>query len=285
MTQTTLKTPATTIIGQSLAGFYTSIFVPEYKSLFDVGTAFRSGAAARNLFLSHAHADHLGALPSLLGMRGLMGVKVPMKVFLPEELSADLPVLLETFSRMHRWTFEVDVIPLKPGDVVRVQSDLWVRAIRTLHPVPSLGYVLFRRVKKLKTEFMTLPGREIGKLRRSGRTDLFNEVERREFAYCTDTLPEVLTRNPELFDVRTLVLECTFLDEKKAVKDARAGCHIHLDDLYETLGLFKNDTVVLMHFSQLYSPDEVRTIFNARCPPEMRPRFRLLLPDSNQWWD
>ena len=285
MSQTTIKTKSETIIGRSLGGFYTSLFIPEYKSLFDVGTAFRAGASARNLFLSHAHADHLGALPSLLGMRGLMGVKTPLRIFLPEELADDLPVLLDIFSKMHRWTFDVELVPLGPGDISHVHGDLWVRAIRTLHPVPSLGYVLFRRVKKLKVEYMELPGAEIGRLRRSGNEEIFNVVERKEFAYFTDTLPDVLSRNPDLFDVRTLVLECTFLNQKKSVQAARAGCHIHLDELLGFFSEFRNEAVVLMHFSQLYSPGDVREIFDARCPPDQRSRFHLLLPDSNQWWD
>lgn len=285
MSQTTIKTQSGTIIGRSLGGFYTSLFVPEYKSLFDVGTAFRIGASAKNLFLSHAHADHLGALPSLLGMRGLMGVKTPLRVFLPIELSSDLPDLLDAFSKMHRWTFDVEVVPLSPGDVTHVHGDLWVRAIRTLHPVPSLGYVLFRRIKKLKVEYMKLPGSEIGRLRRSGNEDMFTVIERKEFAYLTDTLPDVLIGNPDIFDVQTLVLECTFLNEKKSIQSARAGCHIHLDELLQFIGEFKNDSVVLMHFSQLYSPDDVREVFDARCPAEQRSRFQLLLPNSNQWWD
>ena len=50
-----------TVRGRSLGGFYTGLHVPQYHALFDVGTALRTGASAKNIFISHAHADHLGA--------------------------------------------------------------------------------------------------------------------------------------------------------------------------------------------------------------------------------
>ena len=77
----TVSTPRATIHGASLAGLYTSLWCPEPDALFDVGHAFRRAASCSRLFLSHAHVDHVGALPSLLGMRGLMGLRAPLQVF------------------------------------------------------------------------------------------------------------------------------------------------------------------------------------------------------------
>ena len=273
------------VIGRSLGGFYTSLLVPELKSLFDVGAAFRAGSTARNLFLSHGHADHIGALPALLGMRGLMGVKTPIRIFAPAKVVAKLPAFLSSFSELHHWPMHVDLVPLEVGDVVKVQNDLWVKAIQTFHPVPSLGYVISRRVKKLKQEFRSLPGAEIKRLKADQEQRLFDTVDKPEFAYVTDTLPEVLTHHPELYDVRVLVLECTFLDERKSVKHARAGCHIHLEELRPHLSRFKNEAVLLMHFSQLYHPTEVRRILQENLETRDSERFHLMLPASDSWWE
>ena len=270
--------------GRSLGGFYTGLHVPELRSLMDVGTALRTGAAAPNLFLSHAHADHLGALPALLGMRALTGVTSPLRVYLPSELVAPLEEMLAVFSTMHRWPMVVEFVPMEPGDVQSMHGNLCVRAIRTFHPVPSLGYVFFRKIKKLKPEFLSLPGPEIG-IRRKRGDDIFTTHESREFAYVTDTLPDILDHHPELMTVDTLVMECTFLDEKKSVKDARAGCHIHLDELLPYIPKFQNKAVVLMHFSQIYSPRDIEAIFTARCPGEYRDRFHLFVPIGDVWWD
>ena len=56
---------------------------------------------------------------------------------------------------------------------------------------------------------------------------------RPELAYATDTLVSVLDHAPELLDARVLIMECTFLDDRKPVAHARAGCHVHLDEVIE----------------------------------------------------
>lgn len=284
MSLTQIKTGDFTIRGRSLGGFYTGLHVPELRSLLDVGTALRTGAGVPNLFLSHAHADHLGALPALLGMRGLSGVTSPLRVFLPSELVVPLKEMLAAFSTMHRWPMLVDLIPMEPDDVEPMHGNLFVRAIRTFHPVPSLGYIFFKKIKKLKPEYLSLSGQEIGMRRKRG-DDIFTHHEAHQFAYVTDTLPDILDHHPELLNVDTLVLECTFFDEKKSVKDARAGCHIHLDELLPYIPKFQNKAVVLMHFSQIYRPTDVQAIFDARCPKEHRDRFHLFMPDGDLWWD
>ncbi len=271
-----------TVRGQSLGGMYTSLHVPQLDAVLDVGCALRPMCSARNLFLSHAHVDHIGSLPALLGMRALCGVRRPLRVFLPEEIAPLLPAALTAFGAMHRYPLEVELVGMAPGDEVEVRQDLRVRAFRTLHPVPSLGYIFLRRVKKLRAEFADLPGPEIGRRRRAGE-DLFYELEHLELAYATDTLPEVLDRTPELALVRTLVMECTFLDDRKSLEAARKGCHVHLEELLPRLGELRNEALVLMHFSQLYKPQEVRALLSAHWP-EGAPPVIPLVPDAQDWW-
>lgn len=265
-----------------MGGVYTSLHVPELDALFDVGTPLRSAAGVNNLFLSHGHVDHIGSLASLLGVRGLQGVRKPLRVFLPAPLAPIVEEMLAATSRLHRWPLTVDLVPMEPGNEVRMRNDLWVRAIRTFHPVPSLGYLFTNRVQKLRPEFQKLPGDEIRRLRHAG-ADIFVEEPRHEFAYATDTLPAVLDHEPALFKARALVLECTFLDARKSVADARAGCHIHLDELLPYADRFENEALVLMHFSQLYTPADVRRLLAERCPPGMRRVLRPFVPEGDHW--
>ena len=176
---TEIKAGQFTIRGRSLGGMYTGLHIPELHALFDVGTALRSGCGARRLFISHGHVDHIGALPALLGMRGLTGVTTPLQIFIPEAYIEDLRSALKSFSAMHRWAFDVELIGMAPDQEIQLQRDLYVRAFRTLHPVPSLGYLFFRRIQKLKPAFMELPGREIGE--RDVRTPSFAMMSRRYF--------------------------------------------------------------------------------------------------------
>ena len=143
-----------TLTGASLGGLYTAFHIPEIDSLFDAGLAIRSGALASRLFLSHAHLDHLGALPSLLGMRGMLGgAHRPLKLYCPQGVEDELQQVLTHLSALHSWKLELDIYPLKAGEERQLTKTLWVRALPTFHPVPSLGYLLFERIAKLSPEY------------------------------------------------------------------------------------------------------------------------------------
>lgn len=270
-----------TVRGVSVGGIYTSLCVPELRVLFDVGIPARSFADLDQIFLSHAHADHIGALVALLGIRGL-GKKGPPKVFLPAEVLPDVQAALAAMSKLQRYELAIDPVGMFPGDELQLRKDLWVRAFRTFHPVPSLGYLLLRRVQKLRPEFHELGGAEIQERRRAGE-DLFYTAEQLELAYATDTLAKVLDQHPFLYDTRVLILECSFLDERKSLQASQAGCHIHLDELLERSERFNNEALVLMHFSQLYSPSEVHRLLAERCPPRLRERLVPFAPAHGAW--
>ncbi|MEY4546280.1 MAG: hypothetical protein RL685_2475 [Pseudomonadota bacterium] len=278
---TTVTAGPFTIRGLSVAGIHTSLFVRELDALFDVGIATRSNAGASNVFLSHGHADHCGALVSLLGIRGLMRLPPP-RLFLPAEIAESVCEALTLFSRGQRYELRIVAEALLPGDEREVRPGLHVRAFRTHHSGPSLGYQFFTRVPKLKPEFLDLPGKEIA-LRRKRGDDLFVHEERLELAYATDTLLRVLETTPSLLRTRVLILECSFLDERKPLASVHAGGHVHLDELLERAADFQNEALVLMHFSQLYAPAEVHEILQRRCPPELAKRLVVFAPRGGMW--
>jgi len=279
---TTVTAGPYTIRGVSVGGVYTSLAVPELGLVLDAGVSPRSAAAIDTILLSHGHVDHIGALPALLGIRALHGKTSPPRIVMPAEIVDDLRGALDALSRMQRWPLAIDAIGMRPGDDIALRGDLRVRAVRTFHPVPSLGYVVVRRVSKLRPEFQGLPGPEIAARRRAGEAMLVHE-DRLELAYATDTLVTALDHAPELRRARVLIVECTFLDERKSLDAARAGCHIHLDELIERAAQFENEHVVVMHVSQLYRPDEVAGILDRRVPSELRRRMIPFVPNSASW--
>jgi len=92
-----------------------------------------------------------------------------------------------------------------------------------------------RRISKLRPEFQGLPGPRGSRARRRAGEIVTDHKDRLELAYATDTLVSVFDHAPELLAAHTLIMECTFLDERKvASRNARrAGCHIHLDEVIE----------------------------------------------------
>jgi ribonuclease Z len=271
-----------TLRGISVGGVYTSIAVPELGVLLDAGASPRSLAAIDTILLSHGHADHVGALPALLGIRALHGKAKPPRIVMPAEIVDDLRAALTSLSKLQRWPLEIDAIGMSPGDELALRADVSVRAVRTFHPVPSLGYVFVRKIAKLRPELVGMAGPEIAARRRAGEEVSVYE-ERLELAYATDTLVQALDNAPDLLRARVLIVEATFLDERKPLDAARAGCHIHLDEIIERADRFENEHVVLMHFSQLYRPDEIDGVLDARLPPALRRRVIAFAPSGPHW--
>ncbi len=278
----TLKVGPYTVRGISVGGVYTTVQVPELSVLLDVGLPLRAFCAADRIFLSHGHIDHIGGLPGLLGVRGMMHKQALPEVFMPREIEDDLLAALSSLTRLQRYELAITPKPMAPGDERHLGNNLYVRAFRTHHPVPSLGYQFVRKVDKLKPEYLGLPGAEIG-LRKSRGDDLFDKVEHLELAYATDTLIRVIDTNPSMLKSRVLIMECTFLDDRKSLADSRAGCHIHLDELIDVAERFENEQLVLMHISQIYSPQEAREIVAKRVPPHLAARISMLAPQRGSW--
>lgn len=273
-----------TVRGISVGGVYTSLQVPELGVVLDAGIPIRSFATTDHLFLSHGHADHSSGLGSLLAIRGLVGKHSPAQVFLPAEIEAAVQEALASLQRLHRSAVAIETIPMLPGDTLKVSRDLWVRAFRTHHAGPSLGYQFLRRVTKLRPEHQGLPGEEIARLRREGVPGIFEEIERLEVAYATDTLSKVLETAPSILESRVLILESTYLDQKWTVEQTHERLHVHLDEVIARAELFQNEALVLMHFSQAYGPDQVHALIRERVPPALRDRIRVFAPDGSRWF-
>lgn len=258
-----------TIKGTSLGGIATSIYVPELRALFDVGHVVPEALGARYLFVSHAHIDHLGALVPFLARRALAGVEAPLKVFIPASIEAAVRAAVAVLNMLHSEALAPDLVPMVPGQEIELDGGRFVRAFRTYHRVASLGYHIFERRVKVRPEARKLPSAALKAARIAGDAEVFEEVEHGLLAYATDTTAKILG---SLEPVDTLILECTYLDDQRSVERARQGGHIHLDELVKAEIPAKH--LVLMHFSQMCAPTQVREILTARLP-----RALPLLPE------
>ena len=93
----------------------------------------------------------------------------------------------------------------------------------TCHTLPSVGYVVWDRRRKLKHEFQGLPGDKIRDLRLSG-VDVTQEIRTPLVAYLGDSSPEGLDRCPAMFEAMILITELTFVahsHRKDKIRDLR----------------------------------------------------------------
>ncbi len=280
---TEVKAGPYTVRGVSVGGIYTTLQIPELRVLLDVGLHLRSVAATDDIFLSHGHADHAAGLMPLLGIRAVLR-RHPATVYAPAEIVPALERSVGAACALHQCAFELKTVPLCPGDQVHLRDDLYVRALRTHHSVPSLGYVFLRQVQKLRDEHAARSGEEIAALRASGTEDLFDVRYRPELAYVTDSLASVLETSPEVLESRVLLLECSFIGGERTEEDAHARTHVHLDEIIARADRFRNEALVLMHFSQVHSPEEVREVMAERLPAELRERVVLFAPNEGPWF-
>jgi len=99
----------------------------------------KTGMKIKAIFITHFHADHVLGIPGLLQTMALQGRETALEIYGPRYVDKFLYHLL-SLGYLGKG-FEVRAIELRPGDVVR-KAGYEIRAIKTVHNVVSIGYVL-----------------------------------------------------------------------------------------------------------------------------------------------
>ena len=155
-------------------------------------------------------------------------------------------------------------VTLDPGHDHWITRDMFTRPFSTKHRVPSQGYTVYQRRKKLKAEYQGLQGRQIRDFREAGE-DVTDEVDFPLVSYSGDTVIEGIFVHPDVMASELLIMECTILDDSLPVKETRNRGHVHLDELVRHAEKFKDiPNILLCHFSDRYKPEEIREIINRR---------------------
>jgi len=205
----------------------------------------------------------------------------PPTYVVPAEVVADLKALFGVWRRLDGSRLPCTIIPAVPGQQIPIGPDREVRTFRTLHSIPSLGYAICSRKKKLRPEYADLPGERIRDLRLSG-VEVSRETWTPDVAFTGDSLLDVVEREPLCQAARLLILEVTFLDDRVDVAAARSKGHVHLDEIIARPEILANPSVLFTHFSARYTVDEIRELLALRTPDILRTRALSLLPSRDR---
>ncbi len=264
-----------TIEGYSRAAVQTYWRVPEMNLGFDLGAQPWNFMGTETWFVSHGHLDHIAALPVYVARRRMMKMEPPV-IYLPESVVEDTQRILKLFTRLDRGRMPCKLVPTKPGDEIELSRELVVTVSATKHTVPSLGFVVWERRRKLKPEFQNLAGEQIRDLRLAG-TEVTHEIRHPRLAYVGDSAPEGLDACPAMYEAQILITELTFVAPSHRKDKIHKFGHMHLDDFYERRERFKNELIIASHFSTRYTSGRIRTLVERKLPGLLDGRLHLWL--------
>lgn len=285
--QVHLRCGALSLSGFSISGLATYLQVPELDVCFDMGECPLSAVPLRHVLLTHAHGDHARCLLRHSALRRMLGLAGDATYFMPAAIAEDFNAVARADARFEGVDADDFVAPtviaLRDGDVVPLphRKNTLVRAFAVDHRgVPSLGYTVLERRKKVLAPYALLPGVEIAALRRQG-VEVTADVDAPLVTFIGDCVGSSLD-NAAVWQAPVVVIEATYVDPADREMAARKG-HTHIDEIGALLATLDPATlpehIVLKHFSMKVSRDDVDAAISRAIPEAVRPRVQVLLHD------
>lgn len=233
-----------------------------------------------HIFISHLHGDHIFGIYGLLSSFSLMGRKVPLHLYAPENYQQILRSHLNDFDI--NLSFEIDFIPLKGNDPFLILDDkyLTVNAFPLQHRIPAFGFlfkeklsdrnIVKEKIAEFKIPTVRIPAIKKGEdfITPDGSVIPNCELtlpppEPLSYAYCSDT--SYFKRLASFVKGVTLLYhEATF--DKSLSKLAEITGHSTTLDAAKTALKADAGSLIIGHFSSRYKSvsflvEESREIF------------------------
>ena len=250
--------------GLSLAGVRTSIAVPELSLAFDIAQGLPHSIGMNTFLISHGHMDHASGIPYVISQKAMHSHKKP-HFFMPISMVDPMKEIMNQWSLVEGHQYDFEFTGLIANDAFTLSSRYLVKTFKTVHRIPSLGYSIYRKFRKLRKDLEGRPPEEISELRQLGK-DPTEERTELVVSFTGDTQIEFLDEAPEVASSKILLMEATYLDEKKTINSAREWGHIHLDELIPRLPSITSEKIVLIHSSARYAFEEAEAILRRRLP-------------------
>lgn len=274
-----LQTPRFQIEGRSRAGHETWFRIRELGVALDIGRGPDQVVPMEHVFVTHAHLDHAAGIAFYGGQRRLQQLEGGT-IYVPAEAAEDVRELLRVQTRLTGHDFHITVAGMAAGDEVRFGRTHLVRAHAAPHRVAARAWELLEVRHHLREEYAGLDTDELRRLHREGvRID--EPYTRPVLFYTGDTDRGLLEQCDEVFGAEVLMIECSFVEDGHQERAALYR-HIHVDDIAAFADRFRNELIVLTHFSRRYSHEQIRNGVRRRLPASLHERIRLALPEPWQ---
>lgn len=273
----TLNISGITLQGFAQGGIRTSIAIPEVGAIFDCGTVLPTALRYKNIFITHGHPDHIGALQNLIGRREIQDLS-PVNVHVPRAIARPLEEIFRLWKEVNggrRNAYDVNIIPVDVGDRFPLKNNCVAVALKTYHTIDSIGWGIEQTTRRLKSEFVGMDGKDIAKLKQGG-TDITDNVTAPLVVIPGDTRIDFLNNETMAQQAKILLHEVTiWTKEGSTVPKTRRFGHTHIDEMVEACSKFQGEALVLVHRSMRHSRKEIEQIALECFPESMRDRIYI----------
>ncbi|XP_033748085.1 tRNase Z TRZ1-like isoform X2 [Pecten maximus] len=234
------------------------------------------GGSSAGPVSSHGHMDHCSAIHQHASKRSLIG-RPSAKYYLGSELVTPMKTIRENLNKISEFPFQADLTVAKPKDFIKLPGPYHVVPFKTIHRVPSMGFLVYKTNTHIKEEFSTCSNTVLKQLELRGEQVYYQTVTP-ELAYTGDTTFEVFSQPPiaDLLKVKVLITECTYISTTKNVNEAltRERGHIHLHEIIRNPHIFADiEAVMLLHFSERYTAENIQDTIHTLCPVELKQKL------------
>jgi len=262
------------IIGYSVAGEETVVAMPQLDVCFDVGKAPDQIIPINHVLLTHGHMDHAAGIAYYLSQRNFCGIAAGT-ILAPDNMLPLIRQIINAWSKLDGNEIPANLIGVKPGDEYKIKPNLIARAFPTKHSQGSVGFSVIEKRKKLKTEYKGLTGPQIVELKKQG-IEIDYPLEFPIVTYLGDTQYVDFSQLKYIVESRILIAECTFYEGEHNTR-AKAGKHMHVDELATLLKNLNNEHIIITHTTQRTPMPEIRKILKNSLPKDKYDKITILM--------
>jgi len=262
------------IIGYSVAGEETVVAMPQLDVCFDVGKAPDQIIPINHVLLTHGHMDHAAGIAYYLSQRNFCGIAAGT-ILAPDNMLPLIRQIINAWSKLDGNEIPANLIGVKPGDEYKIKPNLIARAFPTKHSQGSVGFSVIEKRKKLKPEYKGLTGPQIVELKKQG-IEIDYPLEFPIVTYLGDTQYVDFSQLKYIVESRILIAECTFYEGEHNTR-AKAGKHMHVDELATLLKNLNNEHIIITHTTQRTPMPEIRKILKNSLPKDKYDKITILM--------